>query len=226
MSEQFKEQGGAATMDPKPIRRWITSKLLTKLVTEKRLINQRAKTEKQRVKAGQAHVVEYFHQVDDGYSHLAAQVLKPLLSRYNVQLICHLVSGPEGANSAEPDLLSNLSRYDSACVAADYCLEFPRDASLPRKSLLTRASQILAAQDSTAFVDCAADVGRALWASDDAAMLEQSQRHGSASIAALETRIKKGNARRTELKHYSGGMFYYGGEWYWGSIDSITLNNA
>ena len=25
-----------------------------------------------------------------------------------------------------------------------------------------------------------------------------------------------GTARRGELKHYSGAMFYYGGQWYWG----------
>ncbi|MFT4629169.1 MAG: 2-hydroxychromene-2-carboxylate isomerase [Arenicella sp.] len=216
MSEQFKEQGGAATMDPKPLRRWMTSKLLTKLVSESRLLDQRAKTEKQRIRSGQAHVVEYFHQVDDAYSYLAAQLLKPLLRYYNIQFVYHLVDGPQGANSAEPDLLSSLSRYDSACVAPSYGLKFPPDASPPRKSLLTRASQILAAQDFIAFTDCAADVGRALWEHDDAAMLELSQRQGSASIPALEMRIKRGNARRAELKHYSGGMFYYGGEWYWG----------
>jgi 2-hydroxychromene-2-carboxylate isomerase len=216
MSEQFKEQGGAATMAPKPLRRWLTSMLLTRLISERRLINQRAKTERNRISSGKAHVVEYFHQVDDAYSHLAAQVLKPLLSCYNIQLVYHLVGGPEGDNSVEPDLLSSLARYDSACVAAGYGLKFPRDANPPRKSLLTRASQILAAQDSGAFTDCAADVGRALWENDDAAMLELSQRQGSASIPALAMRIKEGNARRAELKHYSGGMFYYGGEWYWG----------
>lgn len=216
MSEKFKEQGGAATMDPKPLRRWVLSNVMTRLVSEQRLIDRRAKAEKHRIKAGQAHVVEYFHQLDDGYSHLAAQVLKPLMRRYNIQLVCHLVSGPEGANSAEPELLSNLSRYDSSCVAADYGLQFPQAANPPRQSILTRASQILAAQDSAAFTDCAADVGQALWANDDAAMLELSQRKGSASLASVETCIKQGNARRAQLKHYSGGMFYYAGEWYWG----------
>ena len=169
MSEQFNEQGGAATMDPTRLRRWMTSRLLTRLISERRLIDQRAKTERSRINSGKAHVVEYFHQVDDAYSHLAVQVLKPLLGCYNVQLVYHLVGGPEGDNSVEPDLLSSLARYDSACVAAGYGLEFPRDADSPRKSLLTRASQILAAQDSVAFTDCAADVGRALWGNDDAA---------------------------------------------------------
>ena len=27
MSQQFKEQGGAATMDPSPLQRWLTSRL-------------------------------------------------------------------------------------------------------------------------------------------------------------------------------------------------------
>jgi 2-hydroxychromene-2-carboxylate isomerase len=29
-------------------------------------------------------------------------------------------------------------------------------------------------------------------------------------------RLAAGTARRQELNHYSGAMFYYGGEWYWG----------
>ena len=28
--------------------------------------------------------------------------------------------------------------------------------------------------------------------------------------------VEAGTAKRAELKHYSGAMFYYGGEWYWG----------
>ena len=35
--------------------------------------------------------MEYFHQVEDGYSHLAAQVLLQLCQRYDIELICHLV---------------------------------------------------------------------------------------------------------------------------------------
>ncbi|MCS5559593.1 MAG: DsbA family protein, partial [Oceanospirillaceae bacterium] len=37
-------------------------------------------------------------------------------------------------------------------------------------------------------------------------------------IAESEVKAKHaaGNTRRASLKHYSGAMFYYGGEWYWG----------
>ena len=105
MTEQFKDLGGPATMDPSPLMRWLTSRLMSTLCKPARLENQRRKTERKRLKSGQRHVVEYFHQVDDGYSHLAAQVLQQLCQRYDIELICHLVRGPQGNNSAEPELL-------------------------------------------------------------------------------------------------------------------------
>ena len=71
MSEQFKEQGGAATMDPSSLLRWATSKAMTHVISAKRLEKNRVKIERQRQAQNQRHTVEYFHQVDDGYSHLA-----------------------------------------------------------------------------------------------------------------------------------------------------------
>ena len=76
MAQQFQEQGGAATMDPNASLRWATSRLMTYLSKPQRLAKQRAEAERARIKAGKPHVVEYFHQVEDGYSHLTAQVMK------------------------------------------------------------------------------------------------------------------------------------------------------
>ena len=105
MTEKFKEQGGAATMDPSPMVRWITSRVVRKLIHPKRLVDSRRKEERLRVKNGSAHCVEYFHQVDDSYSHLAAQTLRPLMDRYDIEFKFHLVRGPSGNNLPEPDLL-------------------------------------------------------------------------------------------------------------------------
>ena len=72
MTEQFKEQGGAATMDPSRLRRWLTSRVISRLLRPGRLEKLQARAERERVKAGLPHTLEYFHQVDDAYSHLAA----------------------------------------------------------------------------------------------------------------------------------------------------------
>ena len=216
MAEQFKEQGGIATMDPSRLYRWLTSKVMTRLGRPERLVRNRAKIEKQRVKSGQPHRVEYFHQVDDGYSHLAAQVLQSLTERYDIELVCHLVSGPKGDNLPEPDLLLTLARYDAFHVAPDYGLEFPECETLPGQAEVRKVEAILAAQSDDDFIRNAAEVGGALWAGDHDALERIAQRLGSATDSALAERLEAGNARQRELKHYSGAMLYYGGEWYWG----------
>ena len=89
MSENYKELGGASTKDPTSKQRWRASRFLTYLTSEAELLRIRALEEKKRRKKGSKHVVEYFHFVEDSYSHLSAQVLKKLLERYDVEILCH-----------------------------------------------------------------------------------------------------------------------------------------
>ena len=216
MTEQFEDQGGAATMDPSPLMRWLTSRVVKRVCGAANVAKRRKRVEEERVKSGSGHVVEYFHYVEDGYSHLASQVLQAFSERYDIELICHLVRGPQGKNSAEPDLLLRLSRYDSFHVAPDYGLSFPQYEDAPPPSLVSLAASILAAQESADFIECAAHVGDALWSGDESRLRSLADSLGCASDDQLEEKLETGTARRSELKHYSGAMFYYGKEWYWG----------
>ncbi|MFK7976460.1 MAG: DsbA family protein [Halioglobus sp.] len=220
MSEQsngrFKEQGGVATMDPSRFLRWATSRLMTKMSAESRLRKVRAKLESARQKKGEPHRVEYFHQVDDGYSHLAAQLLKQLSTRYDIELQCHLVTGATGDNSPEPELLARLSRYEAHLVAPSYNLSFPDHPQEPSAKSVKAAAQILAGLDNAAFIENAAAVGAALWSTLPDRMTALADEFNPVSADAAEQRTAQGSARRAELKHYSGAMFYYAGEWYWG----------
>jgi 2-hydroxychromene-2-carboxylate isomerase len=216
MTQQFQDQGGAATMDPSPLLRWVTSTLMTRLSRPESLAKKRVKSEKKRISEGRAHVVEYFHQVDDGYSHLAAQILKSFISRYDVELVCHLVGGASGKNAPEPDLLRELSRYDSFHVAEEYGLEFPSTGVSPSESNVNLANSILAAQGASDFAARVAEIGQCLWSEDDVGLAALAEEYGTASAQRVEELILAGNARRHELQHYSGAMFYYEQEWYWG----------
>ena len=216
MAEQFKDQGGAASMDPSPLYRWLTSRIVRRICSPRRLDKQRTKIERARLKAGDQHVVEYFHQVDDGYSHLAAQVLLHLVQRYDIELVCHLVRGPRGKNVAEPELLLQLSRYDAFHVAPEYGLQFPEHPQPLDAAMADLANAILAAQDNESFIECAAHVGDALWSGDTQRLQGLADSLGRASDGEREAHLEAGTARRTRLKHYSGAMFYYGQEWYWG----------
>ncbi|MEM8660669.1 MAG: DsbA family protein [Pseudomonadota bacterium] len=217
MSEQFKEQGGAATMDPSRWRRWVTSKLVSRIIRPEQLEKIETEAELQRQKAGSPHTLEYFHQVDDAYSCLAAQTLAPLLARYtDIKLVPHLVAGPGGANLPEPDLLPSLARYDSGLIAPHYGLDFPQGANAPSDALCMLANRILAHAQDDKFAEVAVAVSAAIAASDQAQMETLAQQYGSVSEEQAHAVVRAGTARRKELKHYSGAMFYYGGKWYWG----------
>ena len=216
MSEQFKDQGGVATMDPSHLTRWLTSRLMTRISGASAVAARHRKAEQARVKAAAPHRVDYFHQVDEGYSYLAAQMLERLTGRYDIELHCHLVRGQEGKNAPEPELLAQLARVDSYEIAPGYGLSFPNHPDAPAASLVETAAQILAAQSHSDFPKAAVSVSEALWRDDAARLTELAAELGTASPEATTAAVEAGTQKRRELKHYSGAMFYYGGEWYWG----------
>jgi 2-hydroxychromene-2-carboxylate isomerase len=217
MVRQFEDQGGVATSDPPAIVRWISSKVVTRLTSPAAMERRRDRAERARRRAGAPHRVEYFHQIDDGYSHLAAQLLRPLLERYDVELVFHLVAPERGPNLPEPELLLALSRYDAAKVAPHYGLRFPEDTTSTDPELIELGGRILAAASGNEVAEIAVAVGDALWAADAAAMESLARTHGVAGASHASERTASGNARRAKLGHYSGAMFHYGGEWYWGA---------
>ena len=56
MSEQFKDQGGAATMDPSALLRWVTSKVMSYVISPKRLAKNRIKVSKDSDLVSPGHV--------------------------------------------------------------------------------------------------------------------------------------------------------------------------
>lgn len=214
--EQFVEQGGAATMDPSSLVRWLTSKVMSAIIREGRVERAQNKAEKARASSGQTHKLEYFHQIDDAYGLLAVQCLQPLLQRYEIELQCHLVAGPSGDNLPEPDLLPALARNDAALVAPHYGLRFPQQSEEPTIEASQLGNSILAATAAEAFSERAIAVGIALFAGDTEALHALAEQHGVATSAETTAAVDAGSNRLRSLKHYSGAMFYYAGQWYWG----------
>ena len=215
MPSTFDDQGGFASMDPSPPVRWATSMALRYLVSERRLRARRGRLERARRRARRPHVVTYFHQVDDGYSHLAAQLLGPLLETYDIELVCHLAPPPEGRNAPEPALLAALSRTDAAKVAPHYGVAFP-EGPPPDAALVDAANRLLATASGDEFPRLAPEVGDALWRGSSAALATLAESRPAADGAAAERALAAGSAERERLGHYSAAMFHYAGEWYWG----------
>jgi len=217
MSENFKNQGGVSSSEPSRLYRWLTSKLfMSRLASLRYQAKLRAKFERRRHSAGSSHIVEYFHQVDEGYSHLSAQLLSAISKRYDVTMGCHLVSASQEAKAPQPQLLSDLARQEAINIPPNYGLHFPHGNTQPPKALVDQAQAILARQTAQGFIDCLAGVSTALWNHDQTTLAALAERLGAASPEVTAARIQQGNAQRAVLGHYSGAMFYYGKEGYWG----------
>jgi len=169
---------------------------------------------------GEPPVVDYFHQADDPYSHLAAQFAGPLASRYGVTLRPWIVPPPDDAAAPERARLAAYGLRDAARLAAEYDLEFPARASQPEPAAVALAQRVLvAASRSRGFSEVAADVGRALWRGDQRALTTWEP--VAVEPDEVATAVAVGAAERARRGHYLGAMFHFEGEWFWG-VDRLN----
>jgi len=174
---------------------------------------------------GRAHIVDFFHQVDDAYSHLALEAISPLLGRYDIEIRFHLTSQTDRDHAPEPDLLAAYARRDCAMVAPHYGLDFPVDTPRPAQDDVASVEALLAgltaesssgADSDPRFLEIALQAGRALWRSDRSSLDQIAGSIPQATTEEVQAALDAGSELRTQRRHYSGGMFWYAGEWYWG----------
>jgi 2-hydroxychromene-2-carboxylate isomerase len=167
--------------------------------------------------AGAPHRVRYFHQPDDPYSQLAAQVLGPLVERYDVTLEVHLAGPPSDDAAPERERLESFSRKDAADVAPFYGLQFPANAAAPSGEAVAHAARLLAGSLACGnFVRDAPRIGAALWSGDAQTLDGLAAELPAAEPEATQRTLADGTALRDRTGHYLGATFHYGGEWYWG----------
>jgi len=218
--------GGSSRSNPSLLRRWLTSLMMRHLSSPVARRRQRERFERRRHKSGEPHRVEYFHQIDDPYSYLAAQMLRPLMACYDIELVVHLVTGPADANAPEPHMLLPYAHRDCASIAPHYGLQYPVVSALPAAQRVELANRIAARAAPEALPELLTTVGQSLYGGGSETLEELEQRLGAAGDAETRDRLAAGDSRRRELGHYSGAMFYYSGEWYWASTGSITLKTG
>ena len=164
--------------------------------------------------------MHYFHQVDDPYSHLAAQLCGPLAARYRVDLVPWIVPPPDDEATPERARLRAYALRDADTLARRFRLDYPQLPQYPAPERIAEAQAILVgAIRNGSFANVAPTVGSALWRGNDKSLSDQ---RGLANAARdeVERALADGEALRRRLGHYFSAMFYFEGEWYWG-IDRL-----
>ena len=211
MLEPKRNPNSRLKADPPGIVRHFIKWALDPAINTVKLKARRDKVEAARVKAGAPHIVEYFHQLDDPYSCLAAQTLSTLVDRYNIKLVPHLIRASGGKFQPEQGKLASWARRDAELIAPYLGLEFPGFAPVhPPEEVLRAGHRVLGALSDAALIAALPRVSKAVWVG------ELSKSETEVSEAEVEGLLDAGNARLAKRGHYSGAMFFYGGEWYWG----------
>ena len=219
-NSRFENQGGVADSNPNPIKRWLSSVFIRRQSSLERRRKSRRSAEKDRQKKNDPHLIHYFHELDDGYSLLAVQLLEQLTAKYDIDLNCHIASRETSNNIPEPDLLNRLSRTDGKLIAPHFNLLFP-DTKEPADPELLKQANIIALElaENKEFSELTGLTTAVISNNHSAIKAFQHQTY-KIDPEASEKKIKRSNELRNQLGHYSGAMFYYAGEWYWG-IDRL-----
>lgn len=185
-----------------------------RLLSRTRLLERRAKAERARLSRSEPHRVHYFHQVDDPYSALLASALPQLLTRYDIDLVPHIVGPPPDSAAPAREKLIAYSRKDAQLLARRFGLEFQDQLAQPEEPLVRQAAALLvAAVTQGNFPETAGAISAALWNSGPALSELALPRADAASVAS---HLAASQSLRGQMGHYLGATLYYGGEWYWG----------
>jgi 2-hydroxychromene-2-carboxylate isomerase len=209
---------------PSRLNRWLVSRAIRRSADPVRLDHQRERLERERLRAGRPHRVEYFHRLDDPASVLTAQCLGALAACYDIDLLVHLVPPADG-QSAQAATVGLHVLHDCEQVAGYYGLGFPTVAVTPAAEQVERAARILAGSRRDDLPELAARVGKLLWAGDTARLALLARQLDVASAEATRLALARGERRHQELGLEGGATFWYAGEYYPGVDRLYHLEN-
>ncbi|MEE8371024.1 MAG: DsbA family protein [Sphingomonadales bacterium] len=159
----------------------------------------------------------FFHDVSDPYSYLLAQALPGLIERYRVEIKPVLVPPFVFSSDSNARLLEEYARRDAGELADRTGFAFHDPGRPPPKGAVMEVARRLSLlSDTQAFLEEAAGGGGACWRQESEREPHEPQGSDPGTDDGLMEKLAEGGRLRAALGHYSGGMLYFGGEWYWG----------
>ncbi len=134
--------------------------------------------------------MDYFHQIDDPYSHLCVQKLDQLKATYNLPFNVHLVSKPSNDYQGSSQHFDAWAINDVQSIAEDYGTVFGTTPDSKPADSLNNAYNLLAPHlTSEEFTRQALDIGTAYWNGDT--LTASTGNLGLLAVARANTRPQK-----------------------------------
>ncbi|MGB0908309.1 MAG: DsbA family protein [Maricaulaceae bacterium] len=106
------------------LKSYLTPRIAERIFSQGSLDRRRAKTERARVKSGEPHKVEFFHDPSDPYSQLLQQALPAFQTRYKIELLTHIVGPPDDGAVPEREALTAYAKTDAMRLAKKAGIDF------------------------------------------------------------------------------------------------------
>ncbi|MEQ3746076.1 MAG: DsbA family protein [Henriciella sp.] len=192
------------------IKSSLRNKVARHLFSLKRRDAKRRKAERARQVSHAPHMVDYYHELGDPYSHLMVHVLPDFCRRYEIELKVHIAPPPADWAAPDRERLEAYSRRDAALLAVKAGVDYSDTGSQPSKEALAEGNAaLLQAVSEGTFLQRAPEIGAAVWQGQTVLGERIEAQEVAPALAAAAT-------RREAHGHFLGATLYYAGEWYWG----------
>lgn len=176
-------------------------------------------TVKQRVTGETNTRLDFYYEIADAWSYLAAQIADRLVKAYGVELGVKVIT-PPASDVAPVGTVRQKHAVRDAINLADYWdLDFPgkkeADSGIVREVGTALIRERPAAEQLAAILE----LGAAMWVIDRKKVAAIVGKYGADSYMAVPPVLNEAYAALRKAGHYQGGMFHFGGEWY--SIDRL-----
>ena len=179
---------------------------------------------KRRVTRAEAGVDFYF-DLSDPASYLAAQAAERMAAAYPLPVRVHVVSGPAADVDPAPALRALHAIRDAHDVAARWDVEFPGKKPL-EPGTLKRAHQVLIKpRPDPEQLAVVLAVAKAVWTNDQKELVALTGRHGNEDQMSVAPYLATAYDQLRRAGFYQGAAFAYRGEWY-GGVERLPYLEA
>jgi 2-hydroxychromene-2-carboxylate isomerase len=185
-----------------------------------------AAAELRRKVTGGQRVVDFYFDITDPWSYLAAQAAQRLAQAYpGVDLRFHLVSPPAADVDPAPNLRNQHALRDAIDLGHYWNVDFPGKKPLEPNALRKAGQILIKPRPDAEQLALSLELGKALWTNDQKAITALMGKFGTEASGAVAPFLATAYSALRKAGHYQGAMFAYGGDWYWG-IDRLSYLEA
>jgi 2-hydroxychromene-2-carboxylate isomerase len=180
---------------------------------------------RRRVSGDTTRRLDFYFDIADAWSYLAAQAVARLVEAYPVELGFHVVTPPSSDVDPAPAMRATHAVRDAQLLADYWDLDFPGKKVADSGLVRDAGTVLVRPRPPRDQLRCALELTGAMWANDKKKVAQLAGQWGADSHGSVAPILTASYAELRKAGHYLPAMLHYGGTWYWG-VDRLPYLEA